>query len=242
MPESEPTQKGAKVSTSIDLLPPLRRPASRTDRVRDALRQAILEGSLPPGRPLVERELAEMLGVSKTPVREALKQLRFSGLVSVNALQGVSVRSSDAETARQLYTARLATEPAAVRMAVDVRGAGARPSARQALADAAASMDDADVTGLGLANRRFHRTLYIGCANTWLHLFLDQLQDLTAVVAARGWRLHATFQEEAAEHAAILHAVESGNAGMAELLMHAHIEKAKHTVLAALDHAERAST
>ncbi|MET9652171.1 GntR family transcriptional regulator [Streptomyces sp. NPDC006460] len=109
------------------LLHPLRQPASRTDRLRDALRQAILDGALPPGRALVERELAELYGVWKTPVREALKQLQSTGLVEINAYQGVSVRRPDDKLVRELYTARCAVEPDAVWLAAGQRGAVAYP-------------------------------------------------------------------------------------------------------------------
>lgn len=211
-------------------LPPLRQPASRTDRVRDALRQAILEGALPPGRALVERELAELYGVSKTPVREALKQLQSTGLVEINAYQGVSVRRADDRLVRELYTARCAAEPDAVRLAAEQRGAVAYPAARRALEEAAALIGSGETQGLGVANRRFHRELYTACDNSFLCTFLDQLQDLTAFVAGLGWRLRATFEEEAAEHAAILEAMEQGDADRAEQLTLAHIRKAQHTL------------
>ncbi|MEH0934162.1 GntR family transcriptional regulator [Micromonospora psammae] len=211
---------------------PLEQPASRADRVRDALRRAILDGTLQPGRALVERELAELLGVSKTPVREALKQLHSSGLVEINAYQGVSVRRIDAETVRQLYTARASVEPAAVRLGA--QAAGRFDAARTALADAAALIGTGETAGLGIANRRFHRELYLVCGNTFLCGFLDQLQDLTAFVATAGWRLRATFEQESAEHEAMLEAAESGDAELAERLTRAHIEKAAATLVAVL--------
>ncbi|WP_238161601.1 GntR family transcriptional regulator [Micromonospora endolithica] len=211
----------------------LEQPASRADRVRDALRRAILDGTLAPGRPLVERELAELLGVSKTPVREALKQLHSSGLVEINAYQGVSVRRIDADTVRQLYTARAAVEPAAVRLAS--HQAGSFVAARAALVDAAVLVSSGETAGLGIANRRFHRELYLACGNPFLCGFLDQLQDLTAFVATAGWRLRATFVREAAEHEAMLDAAERGDAALAERLTREHIENALTTITAVLD-------
>ncbi|MFD3538550.1 GntR family transcriptional regulator [Streptomyces sp. NPDC058662] len=233
MPSIEYETPGVAPSPPMEL-PPLGQPASRMDRVRDALRQAILDGALPPGRALVERELAELYGVSKTPVREALKQLQSTGLVEVNAYQGVSVRRPDDKLVRELYTARCAAEPEAVRLAAEQRGAIAYPAARHALAEAAALIGSGETQGLGTANRRFHRELYIACDNSFLCGFLDQLQDLTAFVAGLGWRLRATFEEEAAEHAAILEAVEQGDADRAERLTRAHISKAQRTLAGAL--------
>ena len=202
--------------------------------MRDALRAAILEGALQPGRALVEREIAEMYGVSKTPVREALKQLQSTGLVVVNAYQGVSVRRPDDTLVHELYTARATTEPSAVGMTAARLGPARHDGARKAFEEAAALVGAGETHGLGAANRRFHRELYTACGNTFLCNFLDQLQDLTAFVAGLGWRLRATFEEEAAEHAAILDAVEQGDAELATRLTRQHIRKAEQTLAGTL--------
>ncbi|MFD4899383.1 GntR family transcriptional regulator [Streptomyces sp. NPDC058411] len=233
MPQIDYQPNSAEAPAPV-ALPPLRQPASRTDRVRDALRQAILEGALPPGKALVERELAEMYGVSKTPVREALKQLQSTGLVEINAYQGVSVRRPDDRLVQELYTARCAAEPEAVRLAALRLGSTPYAAARRALQDATALIGSGETAGLGVANRRFHRELYTACDNGFLCGFLDQLQDLTAFVAGLGWRLRATWEEEAAEHAAILAAMEQGDGPLAEHLTRAHIDKARQTIARAL--------
>lgn len=224
-------------SFAADALDPLptHQPSSRSDRVRDALQQAILDGRLPQGAPLVERELAEMLGVSKTPVREALKQLASSGLVEANSYQGVSVRRLDSDTAHSLYTARLAVEPEAVRLGVELRGAGEYPEARAALERARELLDAGQPAQLGLANRAFHRALYTLCGNEWLVSFLDKIQSLNTFLATAGWRIDPTFDAEAAEHLEILHAVEAGDATRAEALIREHILEASKALLHSLD-------
>ena len=206
------------------MLPALTQPVSRTEQVRDALRRAILEGQLAPGRSLVERELAAMLGVSKTPVREALKLLHASGLVRISSYEAVTVRTVDDATVREVYQARLASEPAAVRLAVEARGAREHPAAREALREAEQAMGRADTAAMGLANRLFHRELYLASDNSFLIGFLDQIQDLSALVAAAGWRHEPTYKEEAAEHAEILGAYEAGRAAPAERHLRKHIE------------------
>lgn len=213
----------------------IEQPVSRTDRVREALRRAILDGSLQPGRSLVERELAEMLGVSKTPVREALKQLQSSGLVEVSAYQGVRVRRLDGSVIHDLYVARATAEPAAVRLATARAGATTHAAARSALHEANQLAAAGETTLLGMANRRFHRALYIACGNEFMCGFLDQLQDLTAFVATAGWRRRATYEQEAAEHAAILAAVERGESELAEQRAREHIEQAERTLLDSLE-------
>ena len=87
---------------------------SRTVAVLEAIKHAILAGELKPGQALVETDLAEVLGVSKTPVREALKTLAGAGLVTMNPYKGAAVRIVDDEQARYVYDARLLIEPVAL--------------------------------------------------------------------------------------------------------------------------------
>jgi DNA-binding GntR family transcriptional regulator len=221
------------------LVIPVEQPASRSDRVYDSLRRAILDGTLAPGRALVERELAETLGVSKTPVREALKKLTLSGLVEMNSYQGVSVRQIDGSLIEELYTARAGVEPTAVRLAVVASGLTRYDAARQALDDAHRHAAAGETAALGLANRRFHREIYSASGNRFLCEFLNQLQDLTTFVATAGWRLKATFEQEAEEHWAILAAMEAGDAGLAERRVGEHIRTAAHTLVSVLGESPR---
>jgi DNA-binding GntR family transcriptional regulator len=215
----------------------LEQPISRGDRVREALLEAILDGRLKQGAPLVERELSAWLGVSKTPIREALKQLRSSGLVIATSYQGMSVRTLDAGTVRDVSGARAAVEPEAVRMAVDRRGAGPHPAARRALAEAESLLQagqPAQPAQLGLINRRFHRELYAECGNELLTDFLDKLQSLNAFIATAGWRADATYDVEWREHEALLNAYEAGHGSEAASLLLAHIRRSAAGVLRSL--------
>ncbi|MGD0609568.1 MAG: GntR family transcriptional regulator [Streptosporangiaceae bacterium] len=197
---------------------------SRTVAVLEAIKHAILTGELRPGRPLVETDLAEMLGVSKTPVREALKTLAGAGLVTMNPYKGAVVRVVDDEQARHVYDARLLLEPEALARAV-AAGAGWQP-ARTALARAASARDQAERS---LANRDFHRALYAGCGNPLLVRMLDDLRDATALIAVASWQqdppdiVVPSWEREAAEHQAILAAAADGAARRAAGLLRAHI-------------------
>ena len=200
---------------------------SRTVAVLEAIKHAILAGELRPGQALVETDLAEVLGVSKTPVREALKTLAGAGLVSMNPYKGAAVRVVDDEQARHVYDARLLIEPEALARAV-TRGHHWHP-AHAALARADHAADQAERS---LANRDFHRELYAGCGNPLLIKMLDDLRDQTALVSAAAWRhepgwpRHGTtpsWEHEAAEHRAVLRAAENGDAERAAGLLRHHI-------------------
>src|SRR5437764_1340161 len=186
---------------------------SRTVAVLDAIKHAILAGELRPGQALVETDLAEVLGVSKTPVREALKTLAGAGLVTMSPYKGAAVRVLDDAQARHVYDARLLIEPEAVARSV-TRGHRWGP-AHEALARAGSAPDQA---GRSLANRDFHRALYVGCGNPLLVRALDDLRDQTALVSVAAWRRepdwldNPSWEQEAAEHQAMLVAAEDGDA------------------------------
>ena len=197
---------------------------SRTVAVLDAIKHAILAGELRPGQPLVETDLAEVLGVSKTPVREALKTLAGAGLVTMSPYKGAAVRVVDNQLARHVYDARLLIEPEALARAV--RAARSWELAHHALARA----DDAsDQAGRSLANRDFHRELDAGCGNPLLVRMLDDLRDQTALVSVAAWRHEPAgrrtpgWEREAAEHRAVLMAAEEGDAERAASLLRRHI-------------------
>ena len=195
---------------------------SRTEAVLDAVKHAILTGRLAPGRPLIENELAAQLGVSKTPVREALKTLAGAGLVTMSPYKGASVRLVDDALAHSVYDIRVLLEPEAVR-----RSAGRGTPRRGAWTDAATALDQADAAtdraGRQQANREFHRSLYAGCGNDLMVGILDGLRDQTALVSTEVWRRNAGWEQEAAEHRAILEAVTAGRADLAASLLEGHI-------------------
>jgi DNA-binding GntR family transcriptional regulator len=194
---------------------------SRTEAVLEAVKHAILAGELKPGQSLVETELAQLLGVSKTPVREALKTLAGAGLVTMSPYRGATVREIDMGTAAAIYDLRLLVEPEAVGRAV--RAATATDHWAQARAALDASAAAGDQAQRSLANRDFHRALYLGCGNSLIVKVLDDLRDQTALVSALSWQQAPSWEQEAAQHRAILAAAQAGDAERAAGLLHEHI-------------------
>jgi DNA-binding GntR family transcriptional regulator len=195
--------------------------------VLEAIKHAILAGELKPGRPLIETDLATVLGVSKTPVREALKTLAGAGLVTMHPYRGAVVRVVDDEQARHIYDLRLLLEPGALRRAVTAGHDWAK--ARHALDRADACVGQAERS---LANRDFHHELCAGCGNPLLVRMLDDLRDQTALVSAAAWRHDPatstpvstpSWEREAGEHRGVLAAAEAGDPERAAHLLHEHI-------------------
>ena len=195
---------------------------SRTEAVLDAVKHAILTGRLTPGQPLIETELAAQLGVSKTPVREALKTLAGAGLVTMSPYKGASVRMVDDALAHSVYDIRVLLEPEAVRRSA-ARGEAATSSWATAEAALDAAERAADRADRQQANREFHRALYAGCGNDLMVGILDGLRDQTALVSTAVWTRSASWEQEAAEHRAILEAIRAGRADVAASLLEEHI-------------------
>ncbi|POX37004.1 GntR family transcriptional regulator [Streptomyces sp. Ru73] len=191
---------------------------SRTQYVLEAIKHRILTGQLSPGQSLVETELAAQYGVSKTPVREALKTLAGTGLVVMSQYKGVTVRTVDTAMAREVYDVRLLLEPEAVRRTV--RAGAGLADARTALTRAAEAADPADRS---LANRAFHRALYLPCGNPLLTRMLDEVRDQAALVSTVAWAAVPSWEREAAEHEEILRLATAGDAEGAARAVHAHI-------------------
>jgi DNA-binding GntR family transcriptional regulator len=184
---------------------------SRTARVLEIIRAAILSGELAPGSALVEQELAAQLGVSKT--------LEGTGLVVMVPYRGATVRELTRGDAVAIYDLRLLLEPEAVQRSVAAGGADL-PGAAECLRRARVATGNAERS---MANREFHRLLYAGCGNALLVATLDGLRDRTALVSAASWAKAATWEAEADEHEAILAAAEAGDADTARRLTAEHV-------------------
>lgn len=229
------------------MLAPVVKATTTADMVVASIREAILAGRLQPGETLVERRLAEQLGVSKTPVREALIALSAAGLVTGSPNRGCTVREPDAEEIRQAYELRGLVEPWAVARTVRQAREEAVTAARAALDEADALLARADRPGtragrgehprgtgrtgpdlaaLSVANRRFHRALYAGCGNRLVVAQLDAGQDLAALGAVTVlWARRPSWRDEHAEHHEILDAAADGAAELAERLVRRHVRQ-----------------
>ncbi|HEX3778830.1 MAG TPA: GntR family transcriptional regulator [Pseudonocardiaceae bacterium] len=213
----------------------LRLPASRTELVLEEIRRAILTRELLPGQPLVEMELAQRLGVSKTPVREALKLLSGSGLVTFNPYKGASVRVVDRGLAKDVYDVRLLLEPEAVRRSVRAGDPALLAEASKALDAATLAVDKDEPAELSLFNRTFHQALYRGCGNPLLISVLDDLRDRAALISVAGEQSAPNWRLECDEHRALLATAQAGDADGAAELTARHITGLLERTMAVID-------
>lgn len=216
-------------------------PQSRIELVLEAIRHSILTNEFPPGTPLVEAELAERMGVSKTPVREALKILSNTGLVQFVPYKGARVQTVDAEFVSAVCDLRLLLEPEAVQRSVEVQSPSSLEQAAAMLDQARQAVTAGDRAELSILNRQFHSLLYQDCGNHLMRDVLDNLRDRTALISVIGWRTAVTsdsipsYELEWREHAAMLDAARNGEARLARSLVEGHIRRFCERSLASAD-------
>ena len=196
---------------------------SATDHVLDEIRTAILAGRLPAGETLRQEDLAERLGVSRMPVREAIRRLHAEGLVEVLPSRRVRVAPLDRAEIEDIYDMRAALEPLAVRLAVPRLTKAQLRDAAHAL-EAADDEDDADT--FGVRNAAFHLALMTPCERPRLLNGIASLLDLSdryQRAALRDEEHNARVREE---HAALLAAARAGDATTAADLTESHVRQA----------------
>ncbi len=197
---------------------------SVVDHVYTALRERILSGDLPRATKLHQATLADELGVSRTPLREALRRLSAEGLVSFSPNRGARVSELDFSDMRHAWAARTALEPGAARLAAERRDRDGIAAMRDAIS--AQRSADGDRNQSFSANRAFHLALAAASGNPHLTRFAEMLW-----VPRIGVPIYQAQAAEPAgpsawadEHERIADAIERGDADAAERLTRAHIE------------------
>ena len=194
-----------------------------TEYVEGTLRQGILSGALPGGMALRQEELAATFGVSRQPVREALRQLEAQALIDFFPHRGAVVTEISAADAADHYAIRAALEPAALRLSLPLL----EPSDLAAARAIVAEMDaEPDQSRLGELNRRFHMTLYAKAGRPRLLALVDQ----HLASADRYLRFHLAAFGRAhlsqSEHRALVEACRRRAADRAVAILARHITAA----------------
>lgn len=188
------------------------------------LLDAIDRGDLAPGARLVEADLADRFGVSRTPVREALSRLETQGVVARDPRRGVIVASLDYDQLGELYAVREVLEGFAARMAA--RHAAPEEIALLREMVAADRGRTGDAAALSQSNRQFHRQLHRASHNRYLIQQLDAMRRSLALLSNTTLAIPERRVESVDEHATIVEAVAARDEAAAEAAARAHISNA----------------
>ncbi|TXS04965.1 GntR family transcriptional regulator [Streptomyces sp. col6] len=209
-------------------------PGSHVARTEELIRAGIHSGAYLPGTRLRERELAEALGVSRVPVREALVRLATEGLVVLEPRRGARVRRLTLRDVDELFDLRLSLEVFAARRAAEiVADGGCHDVLRKVLDEAGAATARGDTAGIAAANTAFHAELIIMTGNRLLQ------SSLQPSLGLMHWLFRLTGTERGAEqhcseHRQICDAIGAGRPRLAEALTFTHIDIRREPVMRSL--------
>ena len=205
------------------------------EQVLDVLRQAIVDLRLEPGHRLIERELVEQIGVSRTTIREVLRQLDAEGLVTTIPQKGAIVAVPSREEAAELYEVRAALEALAARRFVELASDSQVAAPRSALADLErVSHDGADIRAMLQAKDRFYDVLLDGAGNGSIQSILAGLQARVRVLRTTSLSQPGRPARTLVEIRTIVEAIEARNAEAAASACAHHVDQAAQAGLGAL--------
>jgi DNA-binding GntR family transcriptional regulator len=201
------------------------------DRVYQELKNLAISYAIKPGSRLNEGEVARQLGVSRTPVREALNRLTVAGFLSFTPSQGFFRKPFDPTEIFDLYEMRQAIEVASVRLAVSRASDVALQEVDEFLTVSAAYSGDERVDRLVELDEQFHERIVKLCGNGEM---LNSLLNINERIRFFRWVAMGTGSRRNTqdEHRQVLLAIQARDAGQAAIILHAHIARRRDQIVA----------
>lgn len=194
------------------------------DVVFNTLRQAILRGELKPGERLMEIQLANKLGVSRTPIREAIRKLELEGLVLMIPRRGAEVAQITEKSLRDVLEVRRALEELAVQLACLRMTPEGVTKLKYAATEFENVLGDEDITVVAEADVAFHDVIYLATDNERLISLLNNFREQMYRYRVEYLKKKEFHKKLLKEHQEIIRAIENGEAELATKITSEHIE------------------
>lgn len=201
------------------------------DVVFNTLRQAILRGELKPGERLMEIQLANKLGVSRTPIREAIRKLELEGLVLMIPRKGAEVAEITEKSLRDVLEVRRALEELAVELVCEKITDEQIQDLKGAAEDFKASLKERDITRIAEADVKFHDVIYIATDNQKLIQLLNNLREQMYRYRVEYLKRSDFHQQLIDEHEEIIETIESGQKDRAVQVVCQHVDNQVEAVM-----------
>lgn len=201
------------------------------DVVFNTLRQAILKGELKPGERLMEIQLAQKLGVSRTPVREAIRKLELEGLVLMIPRKGAEVARITAQDLEDVLEVRAALEELAVKDACEHITDEQLQDLKRAAAEFKKALDGDDLVECVQADMQFHEIIYGATNNRRLLQILNNLREQMYRYRMEYLKDRATHKTLLEEHDAIRRALKKHDKNKAGAAIRIHIDNQKTSIM-----------
>ena len=204
-------------------LNPVASPTPLDQLAYEAIKEAILSFQLAPGQSIVESDLAKQLGMSKTPVRDAISRLEKEGLVVKIAYKGAFISEVSRESVQEIYQLRAVLEGLAASLATANMDAKDRQYTQQLIQDEIAALNSNDIPKASRINRVFHDLLIEKSGNQWLKVVLANLDDHLQRYRMLSYFQQGRLKKSIQEHQHILDAILAEQPEEAEASMKAHL-------------------
>lgn len=188
------------------------------------LRNAIIDGKLKPGDRVVERKIADDLNVSRTPIREAIRQLEQEGLLSHLPQRGVVVTSLTTRDVWELYTIRAVLEGLAARLAAERISPG-EVNQLEVLLSGMEKVLGINNDELDELHRKFHRLIVTAAQSPRLGQMVRSMSEHAIMFTRIGYEAPGRRREALDEHRALLNAIKNGHVEQAEQIARRHTER-----------------
>ena len=201
------------------------------DVVFNTLRQAILRGELKPGERLMEIQLANKLGVSRTPIREAIRKLELEGLVLMIPRKGAEVAEITEKSLRDVLEVRRALEELAVQLACEKITKEEIRELERVAKEFQQVVNSSDITEIAEVDVCFHDIIYTATDNQKLIQLLNNLREQMYRYRVEYLKRDGVFPQLIAEHEAIIRHIENNEKEKATEVMWRHIDNQVETVI-----------
>ncbi|MBN7796244.1 GntR family transcriptional regulator [Parahaliea mediterranea] len=198
--------------------------ATIAEHIAQQLADRILSGDLAPGQRIEEKTVTEQFGVSRTPVRDALRQLAATGLVAIRPHRGVTVVDLEVDQLSDMFEAQAEIEALCAQLSARRMSAIEQRKLQMVAEDSEGALPAADLARYSSANEKLHKLIYAGAHNDTLEQIAINLWNRVApfrrsIFFKFGNRMEHSF----GEHNAVVEAILAGDEARAREAMHAHI-------------------
>ncbi|MFZ5595746.1 MAG: GntR family transcriptional regulator [Bacillota bacterium] len=220
------------VPIRLDNYKPLR------ELVFESLREAIIQGRLKPGERLMEMQLADEMGVSRTPIREAIRKLELEGFVVMMPRKGAFVSGISVKDIVDVFEVRAALEALAAGLAAERITDLELEELERSLVQISELSDKDDIDAIVETDTNFHDSIYRACRNDRLVQIITHLKEQIQRFRTTSLSQPGRTKVALGEHRKIVEAISDRNIELAQDLAREHIENAEQSLLNALREAK----
>ncbi len=210
---------------------PVEKPLTLRERIVDFIKDSVVSGRLKPGERVPEQEIAENLGISRTPIREAFRQLESEGFISVTPRKGAVVSPITDKDVSEFYTIKSLLEGFAARTACEKLSPREIKKLENLNAQMKRCAEKGDIKGFFRLDNQFHDTFLKSCGNEKLCVLVHNLVQQFERFRVTALSVPGRMGDSVKQHDEIINAFRKSDAALVETLVRANAEKSGYILV-----------